>query len=534
MKMPTFTETAEGAMKRLSRPVRLAFLAALGTGLVVYLFALTNRIFCTGDALNNVLFDGNLSWMGRWSCQLLSSLGTDLSIPPVNGMLMITAMAVMAAVTVSLLEIRSDVLAVLAAGVIMCHPSAGATLKYLHNADGYMIAALLAVIALWLTDRRSWGFLPGGALLCLSMGTYQAYLALIVSLMLVRGVSLLAQGQLDDRALFVRILRYGLLLMVGAGAYLGVTRLLETMGVQLSDYQSVSAMGQFTLQELWQNFIGCYGDFRRDIMMLSNRPGYYVNGYINYFLFAAGWGCMWLVTLLGGGFGKGRSLPVRLALLAGLTVLSPALYCCIRLSNPGVLHSLMVYSTVGMHLMAIAGLSLVKDRLADPAAPEAAPHDRPAKPGIRLSRLALWLYSWIAPVCVAVCVLVWSVGSNVDYYRGHEDYENLYAQCSVYLTLAEQTEGYQKNMPIYVAGQPDEGSSLSRSRPDLHEVKNYYAFMLHVLKVQMPYGVANEIDDTAARLMQTDAFAAMPAYPLPGCAQVIDGAMVVKLGPMGE
>ena len=146
MKMPTFTETAEGAMKRLSRPVRLAFLAALGTGLVVYLFALTNRIFCTGDALNNVLFDGNLSWMGRWSCQLLSSLGTDLSIPPVNGMLMITAMAVMAAVTVSLLEIRSDVLAVLAAGVIMCHPSAGATLKYLHNADGYMIAALLAVI----------------------------------------------------------------------------------------------------------------------------------------------------------------------------------------------------------------------------------------------------------------------------------------------------------------------------------------------------------------------------------------------------
>ncbi len=532
--MPTFTNTAETAWKRLSRPVKLAFFAALGTGLVVYLFALTNRIFCTGDALNNVLFDGNLSWMGRWSCQLLSSLGTDESIPLVNGMLMITAMAVMAAVVVSLLEIRSEVLALLAAGVVMCHPSAGATLKYLHNADGYMIAALLAVIALWLTDRHGWGFLPGGALLCLSMGTYQAYLALIVSLMLVRGASLLGKGELDDRALLVRILRYGLLLAVGAGGYLGVSRLLETMGVQLSDYQSVSTMGQFTLQELWQNFLGCYGDFRREIMMLSNRPGYYVNGYVNYFLFAAGWGCMWLVTLLGGGFG--RSLPVRLLLLAGLTALSPALYCCIRMSNPGVIHSLMVYSTVGMHLMVIAGLELAGDRLAHPAGAEDSAESQKEKPGIfqKLAKLALWLYSWAAPVCVAVCILVWSVGSNLDYYRGHEDYENLYAQCSTYLMLAEQTEGYQKNMPIYVVGQPDEDSPLSRSRPGLYEPQSYYMFMVNILQVQMPHGIVNQLGEEAHRLAQTDAFAAMPSYPLPGCTGVVDGAVVVKLGPMPD
>ena len=95
--MKTGIETMEGAWKRLSRPVKLSFFAALGTGLVVYLFILTNRMFCAGDALNNVVYDGNLTWMGRWSCQLLSSLGTDLSIPLVNGMLMITAMAAVAA-----------------------------------------------------------------------------------------------------------------------------------------------------------------------------------------------------------------------------------------------------------------------------------------------------------------------------------------------------------------------------------------------------------------------------------------------------
>lgn len=525
--MKTGIATMEGAWKRLSRPVKLSFFAALGTGLVVYLFILTNRMFCAGDALNNVVYDGNLSWMGRWSCQMLSSLGTDLSMPLVNGMLMILFLSMAAAVMVSLLEIRSDLLAVLAAGVLMCHPSIGATIKYLHNADGYMIAALLAVAALWLTDRYAWGFVPGAALLCLSMGTYQAYLALIVSLMLVRGVALLAKGQLDDRALLLRMLRYGLLLALGVGAYFGVTRLLEAFGVKLSDYQSVSSMGRFTLGELWQNFKGCYGDFRRDIMMLSSRPGYYVTGYTNYFLFAAGLGCMWLLTLCGG-FGKGRSPWLRLALLAALTVLSPVFYCCIRLSNPGVLHSLMVYSTVGMHLMVIAGLALVTERLDNQQGEESIGVFR------RLSNLALQLFSWVAPLCVAVCVLVWSVGSNVDYYRGHEDYENMYAQCSAYLTLAEQTPGYERNMPIYVVGQPDEDSALSRSRPGLYETQSYYMFMVNILKVQMPYGIVNQLGEDARQLAATDAFAAMPSYPLPGCAQVVDGAMVVKLGPLTE
>lgn len=525
--MKTGIATMEGAWKRLSRPVKLSFFAAFATGLVVYLFILTNRMFCVGDALNNVNYDGNLTWMGRWSCKLLSSLGTDMAMPLVNGLLMILFLSAAAAVMVSLLEIRSDLLAVLAAGVIMCHPSAGATMKYLPYADGFILAALLAVTALWLTDRFAWGFLPGAALLCLSMGTYQAYLALIVSLMLVRGVSLLAKGELNDRALLLRMLRYGLLLALGVGAYFGVTRLLESIGVKLSDYQSVSSMGRFTLEELRQNFVGCYGDFRQNIMMLSSRPGYYVNGYINYFLFAAGLGCMWLLTLFGG-FGKGRSPWLRLALLAALTVLSPVFYCCIRLSNPGVLHSLMVYSTVGMHLMVIAGLQLVCDRAAVPA-------DEETKGVLRrLSDLALWLFGWAAPVLVAVCVFVWSVGSNVDYYRGHEDYENLYAQCSAYLTLAEQTPGYERNMPIYVVGQPDEESAMSRSRPGLYETQSYYMFMVNILKVQMPYSIVNQLGEDAIRLAGTDAFAAMPSYPQPGCTQVVDGAMVVKLGPLGD
>ena len=56
---------------RLQKPVWAAAVSAFVTGMLVYLFALTNTLFLTGDALNNVYFDGNLMWIGRWSSRWL-------------------------------------------------------------------------------------------------------------------------------------------------------------------------------------------------------------------------------------------------------------------------------------------------------------------------------------------------------------------------------------------------------------------------------------------------------------------------------
>lgn len=573
--LPTAGDALARCWRRIGRPAKTGFFAALLMGLAVYLFALTHRLFLTGDALNNYTFNGDLSWMGRWMLKPLSALGTDSNMPAVNGLIMILAISLTAGVTVSLLQIESLFCAAVTGALLMCHPAASATLQYLHNADGYMLAALLATLALWLTDRHRLGFLPGAVLLCLSMGAYQAYLALAVSLMLVRGVSLMAQGDADDSQLLCLLLRYVLLAVLGIGLYYGTTKLLAALGMQLSEYQSVGSMGQFTLAQLLLNFTGCYRDFKESITFLSFRPGYYVNGYLNYALFAAGWGMMWLYCLTAGKK-PGQSRFLRLLLLAALTLLSPMLYCAIRMANPQYVHRLMTYSTVGMYLLVVMAWQLAERRwgraatagaadaaagadaaaiTADAEAAEAAAEAADtavqavnaaaiasaeaqtdpipaASPALlpRLWGLVQRLFTWAAPAALAVCLTVWSVGSNLDFYRGYEDYQNLYAQCSSYLAMAEQTPGYRKHMPVYVVGQPGEDSPLSRTRPGLNEIKSYYGFMVHVLKVQMPYGIANQIDEAALERADTDAFRQMPVYPLPGCAMVIDGAMVIKLG----
>lgn len=128
--------------------------------MLTYLFALTNTLFLTGDALNNVYFDGNLLWIGRWSSQWLSSLSTSYTMPYVNGLLMIVAVAALSGMLVSVFEIRSTVLAVVSSARAMCFPTVSATLGFLHNADAYMLAAMLATLGLLLLEKIRWGLLP--------------------------------------------------------------------------------------------------------------------------------------------------------------------------------------------------------------------------------------------------------------------------------------------------------------------------------------------------------------------------------------
>ena len=138
-------------------------------------------------------------WIGSWSSEWLSSLSTGLTMPYVNGMIVMIAVALLAALIVRLLQIRSALIAVLAGDVLMCFPTVSDTLGFLHNADAYMLAAMLSVLGFVLLERCRWGFVLAVLLIALGTGTYQACASLVIGLMFVRGVQLLAD-RLPDAA----------------------------------------------------------------------------------------------------------------------------------------------------------------------------------------------------------------------------------------------------------------------------------------------------------------------------------------------
>lgn len=119
----------------------------------------------------------------------------------------------------------------------------GYTFLYLFTASAYCLAILLAVLSVWLARRGtllSWA--AGVVALALSMGTYQAYVTVAISL------SLLAvfRAALDPEFTFQSTLRLGLRLMAylaaGALLYYGVLLLfLQFKGLELLSYLGMDA-----------------------------------------------------------------------------------------------------------------------------------------------------------------------------------------------------------------------------------------------------------------------------------------------------
>ena len=120
---------------------------------------------------------------------------------------------------------------------------------------------------------------------------------------------------------------------------------------------------------------------------------------------------------------------------------------------------------------------------------------------LRGTRVLLVVVSWVLIICLAVCLYAWAAGINVDYYSAQLDYGNMYAQCSLYLSLAEAADGYTQGMPIYVLGTAGAGAS-SRANTLLNSPKAFYAFMKFMLGVQMPYGIAGDINRAAEQFME--------------------------------
>lgn len=498
--------------QKVTRPVRIAFFSSFIIGLCAYLFAMTNILYLTGDALNNAYFDGNLIWLGRWSSQWLSSLSTNYTMPYVNGMIMLVSIAGLSALLVALFEIQSSLLALVSAGILTCFPTVSKTLGFLHNADAYLLAALLAILGLFVLERLGTrGYVPAVLLIAVGTGGYQACATLAVGMMFVRCVQLTVCSKENARSLIRRFLRYITCMAAALALYYGMALWFsQRAGIAIGEYQSVEAAASIgTLRLLPANFVQCYRDFWQAFSILSDVPEYQTGGWpaivFGILTVALSFAVFWAK--------QGRNWG-RLALLCLLWAIAPVLLCCIRVFNPDKVYALMTYSVTGLYLLGM----IMLDEL---------PGVLERLKGRRAPALMLSGASWVMLGCAALCIFHWTVSANLEFYLAKMDYENMYAQCSAYLVRAESSEEYMAGMPILVIGESDYNSG--RAPTAMQQTKLFYSFMKYCLQVDMPMGVSNEIRDAARNIADTEDFLLMPCYPEEGCVQAIGDFMVVKL-----
>lgn len=503
----------QNVRKKIKREWRIAFLAAFVTGLLVHMPVLLSDI-PNHDGLDSLYFDQNMITSGRWFLMIACGFSSFYTIPWIIGLLGLCFLGLSAAAMTELLEVKKTWAVAAVGSLLAAFPALASTFAYVFTMDGYMLAMLLAILAVLLTKKRKWGFLPGAVCLAFSLGTYQAYLpfAMILS---VFAIWMLAAEQGKAIEKIKRAMRYLYMGMIGGALYYGILQLLlKIQGKELADYQGIDSMTSgAALGGIGGTVKAMYGDFIR--FSLKGNVLFH-----NWISLAA---CIVLVL-------------AALAALAALTVkrkwwknpwffviivlsaavLPPATNVILLISPNVTYHLLMRYQWV-LYLIGIAAFVSRHS-------------EKPSGSGIVLE--------WAALAAAFVLVFFYGITDNIGYSNLQKRYEKTYAYCVRLLDRIEQTEGYYQGIPIAMVGvvgdeefpvtditQPVTSGMIGISGDVLvYTGENYRKFIQNYLGATLNILPAEAMEE----MYYSEEYIAMDSFPGEDSIRIIDGIMYIK------
>ena len=496
---------------KIKKEWKLAFVAAFVTGLLIHMPVMLSDI-PNHDGLSSIYFDQNMITSGRWFLTVACGISSYFTIPWVIGLLGLFYLSLAAAALTELLEIRKSWAIVTVSGLLTAFPALVSTFAYVFTLDGYMLALLLAVLAVLFTKKYRYGFLPGGLCLALSLGTYQSYLA-VAMMLSVFAILMLAMEQTGVKEKVKRGLRYLYMGLLGAVLYYVILQvLLQLQGKELDSYQGISGMSSGLSGGILGRAAGMYRDF----------AGFSVKGNV---LFNNGIsGTAWLL-LICTALAAGVLLAVKrkwwkspwffIIMIAALLTL-PLVCNIILLVSPGVTyHLLMRYQWVLFPIGMIAFIQKYGGELRQGAVLE-----------------------WAALAAAFVLVFFYGVTDNIGYSNLHKRYEKTYAYCMRLLDRIEQTPGYYPEIPIAMIGVVGDeqfpptditlpvtsgmiginGDSL------LYTGENYRLFMKNYLGATLNILPPEAMTD----MYDHPEYIAMDSFPGENSIRIIDGILYIK------
>ena len=229
---------------RLHRPVRTAILCCFAVGFFCHLFAFTN-IIPNSDGISRISDSQQMTISGRWFLHYATAFNGFVQAPAAIGVLSLVFLSMSAGLAVHLLQMKNELFGALTGILMAVFPSAAYTYAYMFTAAAYFFGILLAVLAVWLLHKGRWGFVLSVPLLACAIGTYQAYLAVAVSLCLMLALLYALEGSHSAGQVFRLGLRYVLFLVLGLALYFGILKLfLWAKDLKLLSYRGISSLGQ--------------------------------------------------------------------------------------------------------------------------------------------------------------------------------------------------------------------------------------------------------------------------------------------------
>lgn len=503
---------------RHKKQLIFAMAATFFWGLLAHAYCFFNGNF-SHDSLNELhgaILGNNFRLIsGRYLVPLYRELlRGDVTLPWLIGVLSLVWIGLAVFLVTQIFRMENRKLIFLTAGIFTTNITVSATAAtYIHDLDCFMFSLLCATAAVWLWQEWKWGWLPGAAMVTVSLAMYQSFLFTGVVLVMIRCILWLLEGEDFQTVLFRGLKAIGMILLGGIAYWGGLKVASAVSGIRLSsgDYNSLDLMQGITPQTILPLIAQAYRDCFSRIW----------NAYNAYpvILVKAMTAVLMLVSLTALVLGlKKLGWKERLLLIA-LVALLPLGANMIYVLTIGASHDLMVYAIWLFWLLAL----LLSDWMC-----------RNGK-----HRAFRW-QKWLAMFMVAGLLY-----GNVQFANGMYLKKDL--EQDAYLSLMtrvadrmEQCEGYVPGeTPVVfvgtttllnrvIPGFKDYWNVTGMTSPDViaaPEKSRFQAYFDYILNT--PLLLADDYQWFALRTSQETE--AMPAFPAAGSVAMQEGILVVKL-----
>lgn len=503
IRQPLLLETLARRLLQWVRQDRIPLLSALIAGALAYPFAFTNKLV-NHDEVSQLFAKGATVTSGRWGLGALDLIFPNISMPWIYGVITLVLMAAAICLILRLIPLKSPLLQGLLAGCIMVFPSLIGLFGYMFTSSSYALAFFLAVLAVFLLRR------PGRLCKCFALGMlvaslsiYQSYISVAASLLVLVLIRQLLDGEPVDTCV-KRGIGYVVFLIAGLGIYYVATQVVfRIKDVSFNAYASDSI--RFSIGSVAQGISLAYQNFGKTFSQLQHRliPTSFSRT-LHYVLLAV-MAVLLVLSLL-------HKEWKRILLVVVLIALLPlAINCMYVITSADSIHTLVLYSFVGVYILA----ALLADQVLG------------SLPGRLCGDLVSLALAGILTVNVYV--------ANASYLNLHLRYENAYTFYTTLLADLKQMPEFTEGSRLAILGTWQEPVFYETELDFTHQLTgvtgfspNLYSqpyFLEYYLGVSIPFASEEE----CAEIQKTQTFQDMPCYPYSGSTQAFGDLIVVKL-----
>lgn len=520
-----------GAINSEAERLKICLLTAVTLGLTAHGYGFLNFTF-SDDSLNEFYLSVSAPWkfaIGRFMEPLLRYLmGEIMTLPWLTGLGGLLAAGLAACLMSKMFRLDQVWENVLLAGVLVTNATVTViTATFIHDFCGDMLALLLAVCAArqWqqMKERFSWKHTLLGALcLTASLGFYQTYTAVTITLLCLDTVSDLLQG-VRARTAVVRLLKAAPMGALGGAAYFILTALsLRLSGAAFSEAYSVQ---ESQLNDLIQAVKPAYYFVWADLMRPNSGGPYAGEGIQSLTSGMAGVMCLFNGILLllasasvAGTVKKKKLHPLDAALAAAMILLLPVCMLCVSIVS-GWFHHVMRYAVCLYYLFVLMIL----------------------RQGRRISPVPFWRWGAVLPFVLMAAIVLSNIQiANAAYVKKDLERQATASKMPRILSRLDQYEGYdpEQSQVALIGWKTGEETTVQAGAVDhlsglSHRSQiTYRETLVSYLNIVLQDPIRRCSLEKELEIAGTEEFRNMGVFPARDCIATIDGVVVVKISEL--